>query len=95
MLGHLFFQMDALPLSDDALNDRNSRAWAGVRSSSSPWSLLSSLARSGVCSVVRLEVCDCLEREDRVDFCDVGRELGVWVEPHGPSGVSMMMKVLQ
>lgn len=90
MLGHRLFQTGALPLlRDDALSDRSRRVSAGVRASSSPWSLRSSFTSSGVCSVVRLEVCDWRERDERVDFWDVGRELGVRVEPHGPSGVSM------
>jgi hypothetical protein len=96
MLGHRRFHRGALPLAEDALSERNSEVVAGVRSSSSaaasPWSLRSSLASSGVCSVVLLEACDCREREERVDFCEVGRELGVRVEPHGPSGVSMVVR---
>jgi hypothetical protein len=39
--------------------------------------------------VVLLEACDRLDRDDRPDRCEVGRELGVRVEAHGPSGVSM------
>jgi hypothetical protein len=89
MLGHLRFHTGVfLPLPDDALSERSRRAWAGERSGSSPWSLRSSFASNGVSSVVRLEVWLCREREERVDFWDVGRELGVRVEPHG-SGVSI------
>jgi hypothetical protein len=100
MLAHLRFHTGVfvLPLADDALSERSRRAWAGERSGASPWSLRSSrssLASSGVCSVVRLEVWLCREREERVDFWDVGRELGVRVEPHGPSGVSMVTVLVQ
>lgn len=90
MLGHLRFQAGVLPLAEEALRERSRRVWAGERSSSSPWSARWSLMSSGVSSVVRLEVWERCEREERVDFCEVGRELGVRVEPHGPSGVSMV-----
>lgn len=83
-----------MPLRSEPLNDRNSDVVAGVRSSPSarPLSLLSSCASSGVCSVVLLEFCDRADRADRderADFWEAGRELGVGVEPHVASGVSM------
>lgn len=70
ILGHLFLQKGFLPLSDEPPSERNNEVVAGVSgcSSSSPWSLRSSLARSGVCSVVRLEGCDRADRDDRADL---------------------------
>jgi hypothetical protein len=92
MLGHLFFQKGVLPLPLplDPLSVRSNDVVAGVRGSSSrPLSLLSSRASSGVCSVDLLECCDCAVRDERVDFCEAGRALGVRVEPHSASGDSM------
>lgn len=98
MLGHRFFHKGILPLRSGPLIDRNSDVVAGVASSSWSWplSLLSSCASSGVCSVVLLEFCDRAERADRderADFCEAGRELGVRVEPHVASGVSMTVGI--
>jgi hypothetical protein len=94
MLGHLFFQNGFLSLEvEPGLCDRSSDVVAGVCSSSSSLSLLSPLARSGVTSDVRLERCERADRVERVDFWEAGRELGVRVEAHGPSGVSMAVGV--
>jgi hypothetical protein len=67
---------------------------AGVRSSSSglPLSLLSSRDSSGVCSVVLLDCWERADRDERADFCEAGRELGVRVEPHVCSGVSIFSR---
>jgi hypothetical protein len=90
MLGHLFFQKGALPLPDVTPSDRSNEVVAGVVSSvSRPWSLRSSRASSGVCSVVLLDLCDGAERAERVDLWEAGRELGVRVSPHVCSGESM------
>lgn len=94
MLGHLFFQNGvlALPLPLEPLSVRSSEDVAAVcgASASSSLSLLSSRARSGVCSVVLLlDLCDGVERDERVDLWEAGRELGVREEPHCASGDSM------
>jgi hypothetical protein len=94
ILGHLFFQNGVLPLVLDPLSVRSNEAEAGVRGASSrSSSLLSSRASSGVCSVVRLDLCDGVDRDERVDFWETGRELGVRVEPHCASGVSMVVEM--
>jgi hypothetical protein len=94
MLGHLFFQKGVLPLALDPLSERSNEVVARVCGSSSrPSSLLSSRASSGVCSVDLFECCDSAVRDERVDFCEAGRELGVRVEPHCASGDSMADKV--
>lgn len=42
-----------------------------------------SLVNSGVSSVDLLEGCDCVDRVDLMDFCEVGRDEGVLeAEPH-------------
>lgn len=90
MLGHRFFQRGVLPLALEPLSVRSSEAEAGVRGASSrSSSLLFSRASSGVCSVVRLDLCDGVDRIERVDFWEAGRELGVRVEPQCASGDSM------
>jgi len=92
MLGHRFFHSGIfLSLPDEPLSDRNSDVVAGVRSSSSGWSLslLSSCDSSGVCSEVLLDCFERADRDERADFWEAGRELGVRVEPHVASGVSM------
>lgn len=43
--------------------------------------------------MVRLDGCERRDRDDRRDFWEAGRELGVRVEVHGPSGVSMVEMV--
>jgi hypothetical protein len=92
MLGHLFFQKGVLllPLALEPLSVRRSAAEAGVRGvSSRSSSLLSSRASSGVCSVVRLDLCDGVDRVERVDLLEAGRELGVREAPHCASCDSM------
>lgn len=92
MLGHLFFHNEDL-LSPDPSNDWSNELDAGVcdpSSASSPASLLSSLTSNGVSSVVRLDGCERRDRDDRRDFWEAGRELGVCVDVQGPSGVSMV-----
>lgn len=95
MLGHRFFHSGTLSLPEEPLKVRSSDRVAGVRCSSSgrSSSFRSSCASSGVCSVVLLECCDRADREERVDFCEAGRELGVRVEPHVASGVSITVQV--
>jgi hypothetical protein len=92
ILGHLFFQKGVLvlPLVLEPLSVRRNAAEAGVRGvSSRSSSLLSSRASSGVCSVVRLDLCDGVDRVERVDLLEAGRELGVREEPHCASCDSM------
>lgn len=92
MLGQRLRHIDVLLVPKEPLSDRKSDVVAGVcvpSASSWPWSLLSSCASSGVCSVLRIDRWERADRDERADFCEVGRELGVRVEPQVPSGVSM------
>lgn len=94
ILGHRLFHSGALPLPDDPLSDRNSDVVAGVCAPASwPWSDRSSGASSGVCSVVRLDWWDRADGDERADWWEAGRELGVRVEPHVSSGVSMAVRI--
>jgi hypothetical protein len=101
MLGQRFFQNGTLALlpEGESPSDRSSDVvagdgWSSSSSSASvcPWSLLSSRESSGVCSVVRLDCCERTDGDERVDFFEAGRELGVRVEPHVCSGVSIFRR---
>lgn len=93
-LGHRFFQKGVLPPSlEPPIKERNSEVVAVACSSSSlssPWALRSSLDKRGVTSLAVFEGCERVDREDRADFWEAGREVGVAVEAHGLSGVSMV-----
>ena len=52
--------------------------------------LRSSLDKRGVTSLAVFPGCERVDREDRADFWEAGREVGVAVEAHGLSGVSIV-----
>jgi hypothetical protein len=43
--------------------------------------------------VVLLDLCDCADRDERVDFREAGRELGVRVSAHCAWGDSMAVEM--